>query len=45
MNIFKGRLLIYKLIVAQLVIKLFFTLIEIDIVFVRVQHWSPFWVQ
>lgn len=44
-NIFKGRLFIYKLIVAQLVIKLPFTLIEIDIVFVTVQRWSPFWVQ
>jgi hypothetical protein len=44
-NIFKGPILIYKPIVAQLVIKLSFTLIEIDIVFVTVQHWFPFWVQ
>jgi hypothetical protein len=38
-NIF---IIIYKLIVAQLVIKLSFTLTEIDIVFVTVQHWFPF---
>jgi len=43
-DIFKGQLFIYKLIVAQLVIKLSFTLIEIDIVFVTVQHKPPFWV-
>lgn len=44
-DIFKGQLFIYKLIVAQLVIKLSFTLIEIDIVFVTVQHKPPFWVK
>jgi hypothetical protein len=44
-NIFKGRLLVYKLIVVQIVIKLSFTLIEIDIVFVTFQHLFPFWVQ
>jgi hypothetical protein len=43
--ILKNWLLIYKLRVAQLIIKFSFTLIEIDIVFVIVKYLFPFRLQ